>query len=232
MTCCGKPGEGNEIVRAQPVGFQEFPGLLTSDKLAKQKEKPAQDNPCLYQVPEPILDQKEEPEPAQDSFGLYKILEVPPDQNEDDVEETYDDGSTYVGQIVGGQRHGHGVRTSADEQYSGQWKHGHRDGQGRQTWQDGRVFEGQFREGKLEGRGRMEWHMPKGLLVYEGEYVNDLKEGQGKYIWPDGRMYDGEWYQGKRSGKATFVNSAGERRESIWNDDKLERWCDQDEGQA
>mmetsp|Transcript_112526 Transcript_112526/g.177087 ORF Transcript_112526/g.177087 Transcript_112526/m.177087 type:complete len:223 (-) Transcript_112526:130-798(-) len=207
MTCCGKPGEGNEIVRAQPVGFPGFPGLLTSDKLANQKEEP-QESSC-YQVPE-----------------------SPPDKTEEDVEETYDDGSTYVGQIVSGQRHGHGVRTSADEQYSGQWKHGHRDGQGRQTWQDGRVFEGQFREGKLEGRGRMEWHMPKGLLVYEGEYVNDLKEGQGKYIWPDGRMYDGEWYQGKRSGKATFVNSAGERRESIWNDDKLERWCDQDEGQA
>mmetsp|Transcript_41428 Transcript_41428/g.65650 ORF Transcript_41428/g.65650 Transcript_41428/m.65650 type:complete len:223 (+) Transcript_41428:67-735(+) len=204
VTCCAKAGEGKgaEIVRSRPFGF---PGLDTGDKLAEQHQEPTQS----YQghVPEPSSD-----------------------HHEGDEEETYDDGSTYLGQLISGKRHGHGVWTSPAEQYSGQWKHDHRDGQGRQTWQDGRVYEGQFQEGKFDGRGRMEWHTPQGLMVYEGEYVNDVKHGQGKYIWPDGRIYDGEWSQGKRWGKATYVNSGGERREGIWKDDKLERWCDQEEG--
>merc|ERR1719440_2670808 len=128
--------------------------------------------------------------------------------------------------LVNGKRHGKGVWTSPAEQYAGQWKDDHRDGQGRQTWQDGRTYEGQFQEGKFDGHGRMEWHTPQGLMVYEGEYVNDVKHGQGKYIWPDGRIYDGGWTQGKRGGKAIYVNSSGERREGIWKDDKLERWVD------
>jgi hypothetical protein len=203
LTCCAKDGEGKG---AEIVRSRPvgFPGLGAGDKLAEHTPEPAK-----YQVPDP-------------NSGL----------NQGDEEETYDDGSTYLGQLISGKRHGYGVWTSPAEQYTGQWKHDHRDGQGRQTWQDGRVYEGQFQEGKFDGRGRMEWHTPQGLMVYDGEYVNDVKHGQGKYIWPDGRVYDGEWSQGKRWGKATYVNSGGERREGIWRDDKLEKWCDQPENSA
>jgi len=204
ITCCAKPsdGKGAEIVRSRPFGF---PGLDTGDKLAEQ--------------------QAEQPGAAGQQAWPFQGAEVPT-QREGDEEETYDDGSTYVGQLVGGKRHGQGVWTSPAEQYVGQWKGDHRDGLGRQTWQDGRVYEGQFQEGKFDGQGRMAWHTPQGLMVYEGQYINDVKQGTGKYIWPDGRIYDGEWSQGKRWGKAIYINSGGERRDGIWKDDKLERWVD------
>eukprot|EP00927_Polykrikos_kofoidii_P029587 TRINITY_DN25572_c0_g1_i1.p1 TRINITY_DN25572_c0_g1~~TRINITY_DN25572_c0_g1_i1.p1 ORF type:complete len:218 (+),score=42.43 TRINITY_DN25572_c0_g1_i1:138-791(+) len=143
-----------------------------------------------------------------------------------DKEETYEDGSTYVGQLVDGRRHGSGVWTSPSEQYSGQWKADQRDGQGRQTWQDGRLYDGQFSDGKFDGHGRMEWHTPHGLMVYEGQYVNDVKHGTGKYKWPDNRIYDGQWVQGKRSGKATYTNLSGEVKHGVWKDDRIERWLD------
>lgn len=144
-----------------------------------------------------------------------------------DQDETYEDGSTYLGQLVEGRRHGKGVWTSSTEQYSGQWKFDQRDGRGSQVWQDGRRYEGQFVDGKFHGRGRMEWHTKlEGLMIYDGEYVDDVKQGQGIYTWPDGRVYDGQWMNGRRSGKALYTKLGGEKKYGIWNNDKIERWLD------
>ncbi|CAE7766525.1 PIP5K1 [Symbiodinium microadriaticum] len=141
-------------------------------------------------------------------------------------QETYEDGSSYEGQLADGRRHGHGTWTSVAEQYCGQWVHDQRHGKGKQTWQDGRAYEGNFKQGKFHGKGRMEWHTPKGLMLYDGEYFEDLKHGHGKYIWPDGRMYEGGWKEGLRCGQATYTNAQGQSRTGIWKDDKVERWLD------
>eukprot|EP00929_Paragymnodinium_shiwhaense_P110276 TRINITY_DN7714_c0_g1_i1.p1 TRINITY_DN7714_c0_g1~~TRINITY_DN7714_c0_g1_i1.p1 ORF type:complete len:250 (+),score=60.97 TRINITY_DN7714_c0_g1_i1:88-837(+) len=143
--------------------------------------------------------------------------------------ETYEDGSTYIGQVKNGKRDGQGVWTSPSEQYSGQWCRDQRDGQGRQAWSDGRLYEGQFSDGKFHGHGRMEWHTPNGLMVYEGQYVQDVKHGRGIYRWPDGRCYDGDWVQGKRSGEATYSNLMGEVKRGIWKDDRIDRWLEDGE---
>mmetsp|Transcript_118417 Transcript_118417/g.377445 ORF Transcript_118417/g.377445 Transcript_118417/m.377445 type:complete len:298 (+) Transcript_118417:39-932(+) len=142
-------------------------------------------------------------------------------------EETYEDNSSYKGQLVSGRRHGRGVWTSPSEQYAGQWLHDQRDGFGKQTWQDGRVYEGQFKGGKFHDHGRMEWHMPAGLMVYEGQYIDDLKDGVGRYVWPDRRVYDGEWKRGMRDGRATYTNANGQSRTGFWKEDKVERWLDE-----
>jgi len=140
--------------------------------------------------------------------------------------ETYEDGTTYRGQLVDGRRHGLGTWTSDTESYTGEWKEDQRDGRGKQEWKDGRVYEGQFKSGKLHGHGRMEWHMPNGLMVYEGQYVDDLKDGHGRYVWPDGRIYDGGWKRGMRDGRATVTTSKGQTRQEIWREDKMERRLD------
>jgi len=143
-----------------------------------------------------------------------------------DVHETYDDGSTYDGQILDGERHGRGVWRSQSESYQGEWFRDNRHGKGRQAWDDGRSYEGQFRVGKFHGFGRMEWSTPQGLMSYEGEYCDDLKHGDGKYSWPDGRVYDGQWVNGARSGRAVLVNPKGDRRQGMWKADKFERWIE------
>jgi len=171
----------------------------------------------------------DEPELAK-AAGRDPSRDRPLDQ---DQEETYEDGSTYIGQLVDGRRHGKGVWTSATEQYSGQWKCDQRDGRGSQVWQDGRLYEGQFVDGKFHGRGRMEWHTKlEGLMVYDGEYVDDVKHGHGVYTWPDGRVYDGQWVNGRRSGKALYTKLGGEKKYGIWNNDKIERWLDNPAGGA
>lgn len=157
--------------------------------------------------------------PGQDPYGSSAMSGA-------DGEETYEDGSSYVGQLSDGRRHGRGVWKSETEQYSGQWSNDQRDGQGQQTWQDGRTYDGQFKEGKFHGHGRMEWHMQNGLMVYEGEYMDDLKHGNGRYVWPDNRVYDGQWKRGQRWGRATYTNAVGQNRVGIWKEDKVERWLE------
>eukprot|EP00913_Durusdinium_trenchii_P017825 g16750.t1 len=151
--------------------------------------------------------------------------------------------------IKEGKRHGHGVWQSKNCQYEGQWKADAQDGQGRQTWSDGRVIQGQFQNGRFSGTGKMVWHTQKGMLVYEGQYKDDcgdrfmflsatvffngqfnlliqddLKHGHGKFVWPDGRTYDGEWSQGKRHGRGTYITAKAERKVGYWQDDKFDRW--------
>lgn len=137
---------------------------------------------------------------------------------------TYEDGSTYTGQIVEKKRHGHGLWQSKTGQYEGQWKEDNQHGKGRQTWTDGRVYDGEFQCGRFSGQGTMVWHTQKGLLTYEGQYVDDLKHGTGKFVWPDGRTYDGEWHQGKRHGRGMYMNARCERKIGYWKDDKFVEW--------
>jgi len=137
---------------------------------------------------------------------------------------TYDDQSTYTGQVLNGKRHGQGIWQSRSGQYEGQWQQDMQHGTGHQTWNDGRVYDGQFDAGKFSGQGRMVWHTQKGLLIYEGQYKDDLKHGMGKFVWADGRTYDGAWLSGKRHGRGTYINAKQERKVGYWAEDKFDRW--------
>lgn len=143
---------------------------------------------------------------------------------------TYDDGSTYRGQLISGKRHGHGEWRSPTAGYSGQWHADAMHGRGKHTWTDGRVYEGEFKSGKFSGQGRMEWHAQKGVLVYEGEYLDDMKHGQGKFLWADGRAYDGQWGMGKRDGRGTYTDAQGVTKAGVWKNNKFEGWEEGAEG--
>eukprot|EP00929_Paragymnodinium_shiwhaense_P000514 TRINITY_DN100756_c0_g1_i1.p1 TRINITY_DN100756_c0_g1~~TRINITY_DN100756_c0_g1_i1.p1 ORF type:complete len:297 (+),score=60.98 TRINITY_DN100756_c0_g1_i1:101-991(+) len=200
------------MVPKDPATDPKSPRALASDSSATDRKSPralASDNSASSAEPEP-------PPPL--TPGADRLPE--------DTEETYDDGSVYIGQLVHGQRHGRGVWRADMEQFEGQWERDQRHGFGRQLWEDGRLFEGYFEEGKFHGRGRMEWHSPEGLMIYEGEYVKDMKHGRGKYTWPDGRSYDGEWRDGMRHGRAVYSTCVGVARDSIWKDDQPDVWLD------
>jgi hypothetical protein len=137
---------------------------------------------------------------------------------------TCKDGSTYVGQMLNGMRHGRGLRRSVTSNYDGEWEADTQHGRGKQTWTDGRIYEGQFDQGKFSGDGRMRWSTQKGDLVYEGQYRDDLKHGFGKFVWADGRTYEGEWCCGKRHGRGKYINARLEQKVGYWLDDKFDRW--------
>lgn len=136
---------------------------------------------------------------------------------------SYADGSTYIGQISGGKRHGHGMWRGSACQYEGQWVDDQQHGKGHQTWSDGRVYTGEFKCQKFSGQGRMVWTTSSGMQTYEGSYKDDLKHGPGKFMWADGRSYDGQWAKGQRHGVGLYKNSKGEKTFGNWANGKYER---------
>eukprot|EP00931_Biecheleriopsis_adriatica_P020662 TRINITY_DN13737_c0_g2_i1.p1 TRINITY_DN13737_c0_g2~~TRINITY_DN13737_c0_g2_i1.p1 ORF type:complete len:247 (-),score=64.44 TRINITY_DN13737_c0_g2_i1:135-875(-) len=172
------------------------------------------------------------PAPAEADKKIEAVTEVAEKSASPDEEEkqfiTYEDGSTYTGLIRDGKRNGPGIWQSKSCLYEGQWKADNQDGQGRQTWSDGRIYEGEFQNGRFSGAGKMVWHTAKGLLVYEGQYKEDLKHGTGKFVWPDGRTYDGEWNQGKRHGRGAYITAKTEKKVGVWENDKFSYWLTQD----
>lgn len=206
----GAPLPSHEVMGTEPVAP---PGIDDVQDFADTDRRPS------------IL---EPPSAIGDSEGVAATSEAAGGderRSDDDTQRvSYDDGSSYTGQIDRGKRHGHGLWQSRTGQYEGQWQDDIQHGKGRQTWSDGRVYEGQFQNGKFAGSGKMIWHTQKGLLIYEGEYKDDLKCGKGKFVWADGRTYDGEWLRGKRHGRGMYMNARCEQKVGFWANDRFERW--------
>lgn len=130
----------------------------------------------------------------------------------------YDDGSTYLGEMKDGNKHGTGryVHTNGDVYYS-EWKDGKKHGRGRYVSAAGDNYFGEWKDDLKHGQG--EYTYANGD-VYDGEWKDDLKHGQGRYTYANGDLYDGEWKYDKKDGQGTYTYKYG-REEYVgeWKDD-------------
>lgn len=212
--CCSsgaKPGDGvNGVVQATSLQSSEIQGIDKTSAPGFTNKTEIVD----------IEDKTKGGAPGADSAAGGEAR----GGGEDAQTVSYDDGSTYTGQVLNGKRHGQGTWQSRTGLYEGLWQNDMQHGMGHQTWSDGRVYNGQFDNGKFSGHGKMVWHTQKGLLTYEGQYKEDLKHGQGKFVWADARTYDGAWHAGKRHGRGTYINARSELKVGYWLEDKFDRW--------
>lgn len=74
--------------------------------------------------------------------------------------------------------------------YTGEWKGGFRDGQGKMTWSDGASYDGEWLHNKAYGFGKFN-HADGDL--YQGNWANDKTNGVGVYLHVNGAKYQGEW---------------------------------------
>lgn len=100
---------------------------------------------------------------------------------------TWQDGSTYSGEWLKGQKSGKGVFTSGHKpnqvKYVGEWANGQRVGHGMQEYEDG---------GK-----------------YTGSWVNGVCGGKGTYVFANGNRYVGTWQNGRYDGPGVLHNQDG-----------------------
>ena len=73
----------------------------------------------------------------------------------------------------------------------------------------------------MHGQGKFTWDDGR---IYEGEYVDDKKHGHGKFIWPDGKIYDGSWADGRQHGTGFYTSADGRTRQGEWIDGKRIQW--------
>jgi len=68
----------------------------------------------------------------------------------------YDDGSVYVGEIMGSQPDGQGTLITLNgDLFYGDWQDGKQHGRGHYLWVDGRIYIGGFKNGLRHGKGRI-----------------------------------------------------------------------------
>ena len=69
-----------------------------------------------------------------------------------------------------------------------------RSGKGKQTTEDGCVYDGEWADDKMNGKGTLT-HPSR--AVYEGEFIKNQFHGRGKYMWPNGSHYDGDFVENR-----------------------------------
>ena len=138
-------------------------------------------------------------------------------ENGDEREDT-----KFVGEIKNGKQNGEGTQTYPDgRKYVGEWKNGEYHGQGTFTSPDGNKYDGEWKDGTYHGHGtytfgKVKWEGDK----YIGEYKNGKKDGQGTYTFSDGRKYLGEFKHGKKHGQGTFTTPDGDKYVGEFKDGK------------
>ena len=81
-----------------------------------------------------------------------------------------------------------------------------RDGKGKMTFGDGRVYEGEWKDREINGYGIMKY--PDGV-IYEGDWLDEKFEGHGKIVTPQGITFEGEWTNNHKVGSFKETNSKG-----------------------
>lgn len=98
-----------------------------------------------------------------------------------------------------------------------------KNGRGRVTWEDGRVYEGDLVDGQFHGVGEFLWVDGR---RYAGEYRDGRKHGTGVFSWPDGRRYEGDWRNGKRDGRGLYLDPRKKfERYALWENDEPVQWA-------
>jgi serine/threonine protein kinase len=155
---------------------------------------------------------------------------------------TYDDGASYVGQVVDGKRQGLGVfdlkngerqagdfqndrlnglgtvRFEDDTRYAGQWRDGQPTGLAAREKPGVERAEGNFVGGRLEGLG-VRRTLAEPATVQSGEFRADLLEGPGVETVGDVR-YEGGFRAGKRHGYGQVRRADGTVQSGRWEDGK------------
>lgn len=106
--------------------------------------------------------------------------------------------------------------------YEGEWRHGHRHGQGTYEYANGDRYVGQWERGQQHGKGTLFGHdaskrdssyAPKKIvasIAYLALYSwrNGVQHGQGLYIDADGKVFKATWENGKGYLDAPLIDNS------------------------
>ncbi|KAG7378276.1 hypothetical protein PHYPSEUDO_010288 [Phytophthora pseudosyringae] len=139
-------------------------------------------------------------------------------------------GSSYVGDVKGGKRHGHGVFVTGDrgvvlQQPRSEEAHEDVDTEGHKVPKPLLfVYRGQEEHQSEDGEG----HVDDDALVvaqsnarYDGEWENGLPHGYGELVFDAARniRYEGQFVEGKREGRGHMHYADGSVYAGDWRDD-------------
>eukprot|EP00946_MAST-07B_sp_MAST-7B-sp1_P004657 g4657.t1 len=106
------------------------------------------------------------------------------------------------------RRHGQGSYTYSNTffKYTGEWRRGVKQGQGRLEMRDGSFIDATFVGGEITGTGTRRWPTGK---VYEGDFEDGEFHGQGSMSLPSGEKYIGGFVHNRRHGDGELTLADG-----------------------
>ena len=120
----------------------------------------------------------------------------------------WDNGDSFEGSLVKGQRQGEGQFVWASGQrYSGTWEQDQPRGQGQMQFTNGNRYQGRVEDGLPEGQGVMRYASGD---EFTGQLKRGSPNGRGVYAWASGQRFEGEWLQGVAQGPGTLKFANGD----------------------
>ena len=130
----------------------------------------------------------------------------------------------YIGEILNGKRHGHGVSIyKSGAKYDGEYKDDKMHGHGVFTYEKNiigingnvidRKYDGEWKEGYRHGHGIYTYSCGN---EYDGEWKYGDKHGHGVLTWVDWNIYDGEWKGNRRHGHGVETYVDGRKYYGKW----------------
>jgi hypothetical protein len=120
----------------------------------------------------------------------------------------WDNGDSFDGSLVKGQRQGEGQFVWASGQrYSGTWEQDQPRGQGQMQFTNGNRYQGRVEDGLPEGQGVMRYASGD---EFTGQLKRGSPNGRGVYAWASGQRFEGEWLQGVAQGAGTLKFANGD----------------------
>ena len=105
-----------------------------------------------------------------------------------------------------------------DIEYTGEWKHGMRQGRGVSRYANGDRYEGEWKNDMKDGQG--DYSFSKGDK-YQGQWKDGKRQGRGVYTWRSGDRFEGEWLNDEKHGEGALYSSEGTLlKKGIWNNDR------------
>ncbi len=152
---------------------------------------------------------------------LYKFYEG---RYETVVSESFQDGSTYSGQVRRGRRVGFGVAAYPDgRRYEGFWKEDIFCGKGTLSYPDGLSYEGVWVDGRLEDAeiSSEEFHY-SGAVKFMPDSVRVIPDGFGRMVYNiTGEVYVGNWKDGNRHSLGRLFRPDGTYSFGRWSSGSL-----------
>ena len=133
---------------------------------------------------------------------------------------TFQNGSSYTGEVLNGLPHGKGRLTEANGvTIEGDFVNGYPDGNIVMNFNDGGSYTGTFCNNS--GQGTMVF--PNGGKL-TGSFVGGNCNGYGEYTWPSGDTYKGNFLNNKFNGEGIMYYRNGAVEKGIWENGQLVRW--------
>lgn len=132
----------------------------------------------------------------------------------------YNDGSSYMGEIIDQKKHGLGIMQSQKYFYEGEFINDNYHGYGYIENTKRVAYSGEFVNGMKEGVGLQ--FSKEDSYSYEGEWKNNSKHGIGREKLPDNSEYIGEFSLSKKHGKGIYKMSTGRTYYGDFQNGKIE----------